>query len=87
MEPGEGGGTNISIIQQNIFTYQCVKKYILPQVLASLARRAEMVAGSLNSIPGLSCNTVQGAMYAFPRIMLPDKVGSCESNNNLRLRV
>ena len=44
-------------------------------MLASLARRAEMVAGSLNSIPGLSCNTVQGAMYAFPRIMLPDKVG------------
>merc|ERR1719384_1712689 len=42
-------------------------------VLDSLARRAEMVAGSLNSIPGLSCNTVQGAMYAFPRIMLPDK--------------
>merc|ERR1719189_1623118 len=42
-------------------------------VLASLARRAEMVASSLNSIPGLSCNTVQGAMYAFPRIMLPDK--------------
>ena len=47
----------------------------MAQVLASLARRAEMVAGSLNSIPGLSCNTVQGAMYAFPRIMLPDKVG------------
>ena len=54
-------------------------------MLASLARRAEMVAGSLNSIPGLSCNTVQGAMYAFPRIMLPDKVESCESNNNLRV--
>ena len=43
--------------------------------LASLARRAELVATTLNTIPGFSCNTVQGAMYAFPKIFLPPKVG------------
>merc|ERR1711971_248644 len=41
--------------------------------LASLARRAELVATTLNTIPGFSCNTVQGAMYAFPQILLPQK--------------
>lgn len=42
-------------------------------VLASLKRRAKLVADTLNSIPGFKCNTVQGAMYAFPQIMLPEK--------------
>ena len=41
--------------------------------LSSLARRAKLVAETLNSIPGFSCNTVQGAMYAFPQIILPEK--------------
>merc|ERR1712055_749283 len=41
--------------------------------LTSLARRAELVATTLNTIPGFSCNTVQGAMYAFPKIFLPPK--------------
>lgn len=30
-------------------------------VLSSLAQRA-------NSVPGMSCNIVQGAMYAFPQV-------------------
>ncbi|GLH06000.1 Uncharacterized protein GBIM_11530 [Gryllus bimaculatus] len=42
-------------------------------VLKSLAERAEMVANTFNSIEGMSCNAVQGAMYAFPQIYLPDK--------------
>ena len=42
--------------------------------LESLSRRAKLVAETLNTIPGFSCNTVQGAMYAFPRINLPPKV-------------
>jgi len=41
--------------------------------LASLAKRAKLVADTLNSIEGFSCNTVQGAMYAFPTIRLPEK--------------
>merc|ERR1719309_1700953 len=41
--------------------------------LDSLARRAKLVADTLNSIEGITCNTVQGAMYAFPQITLPEK--------------
>lgn len=37
-------------------------------VLKSLAERATMIASSFNSIPGIKCNTVQGAMYAFPEV-------------------
>ncbi|KAG0704768.1 Alanine aminotransferase 2-like [Chionoecetes opilio] len=36
-------------------------------VLSSLAQRAKMVVETFNSVPGMSCNTVQGAMYAFPQ--------------------
>ena len=32
-----------------------------------------MVADTFNSMEGFSCNTVQGAMYAFPKITLPEK--------------
>nr|BAN21041.1 alanine aminotransferase [Riptortus pedestris] len=42
-------------------------------VLSSLAERARMVTETFNSVEGMSCNTVQGAMYAFPRIHLPQK--------------
>jgi alanine transaminase len=42
-------------------------------VLESLRERAEMVATTFNSIEGFTCNTVQGAMYAFPQIRLPPK--------------
>jgi alanine transaminase len=33
-----------------------------------LAERAKLVADTLNGIEGFTCNTVQGAMYAFPRV-------------------
>ncbi|CAH1270843.1 GPT2 [Branchiostoma lanceolatum] len=42
-------------------------------VLKSLAERAKLVAETFNSIEGVTCNTVQGAMYAFPRIALPQR--------------
>ncbi|XP_050539227.1 alanine aminotransferase 1 isoform X2 [Daktulosphaira vitifoliae] len=42
-------------------------------VLKSLKERAKLVADTFNSIPGMSCNPVQGAMYAFPQIKLPEK--------------
>merc|ERR1712088_879522 len=42
-------------------------------VLASLAERAKLVADTLNSMEGITCNTVQGAMYAFPQLHLPEK--------------
>ncbi|ODN02389.1 Alanine aminotransferase 2 [Orchesella cincta] len=42
-------------------------------VLQSLAQRASKIADTFNSIPGIKCNPVQGAMYAFPQITLPQK--------------
>lgn len=42
-------------------------------VLASLNERAQMVGKAYNAVEGVSCNEVQGAMYAFPRVHLPPK--------------
>jgi alanine transaminase len=42
-------------------------------VLASLKERALLVENAYDSIDGISCNPVQGAMYAFPRIDMPQK--------------
>jgi len=43
------------------------------QVLGDLAEKAKLTAEMFNSIPGITCNTVQGAMYSFPRIDIPPK--------------
>ena len=32
-----------------------------------------MATEVFNSIEGISCNVAQGAMYAFPRLNLPEK--------------
>ncbi|XP_047127231.1 alanine aminotransferase 2 [Hydra vulgaris] len=42
-------------------------------VLSSLKKRARLVYETLNKIEGVTCNEVQGAMYAFPQIHLPQK--------------
>lgn len=42
-------------------------------VLASLKERSIMVHQALNQIPGITCNPLQGAMYAFPKIELPKR--------------
>jgi aspartate/methionine/tyrosine aminotransferase len=41
------------------------------EVFESLARRAGILERGLNAVPGIRCNRVAGAMYAFPRIALP----------------
>ena len=40
-------------------------------ISSSLARRAVKLFAALNAIPGISCQPVEGAMYAFPRIEMP----------------
>ncbi|MCX7024885.1 MAG: aminotransferase class I/II-fold pyridoxal phosphate-dependent enzyme [Spirochaetes bacterium] len=40
-------------------------------ILAELKERARLLAEGLNRIPGIVCNPVAGAMYAFPRVTLP----------------
>jgi len=44
------------------------------QVLGDLAKKARMTTEVLNSIDGITCNEVMGAMYAFPQLHLPEKV-------------
>jgi aspartate/methionine/tyrosine aminotransferase len=40
-------------------------------ILGNLKERATILAEGLNKIPGIHCNTVAGAMYAFPMVELP----------------
>ncbi|XP_036391018.1 alanine aminotransferase 2-like [Megalops cyprinoides] len=40
-------------------------------VLGTLAEKAKLTEQILNMVPGIKCNPVQGAMYAFPRIFIP----------------
>jgi alanine transaminase len=43
------------------------------EILATLKAKAKLVASTFNSIPGISCQEVMGAMYCFPKITLPPK--------------
>mmetsp|Transcript_127433 Transcript_127433/g.396675 ORF Transcript_127433/g.396675 Transcript_127433/m.396675 type:complete len:508 (+) Transcript_127433:69-1592(+) len=43
------------------------------QLLSSLTRRARAMSKAFNSMPGISCQPVDGAMYAFPRIAMPPR--------------
>lgn len=36
-------------------------------VLGSLARRASKLVEGLNTLQGVTCNSAEGALYAFPR--------------------
>lgn len=42
-------------------------------VLGDLAAKAALTTKRLNSIRGVKCNEVMGAMYAFPMVQLPNK--------------
>ncbi|KAI3408870.1 hypothetical protein GPALN_007464 [Globodera pallida] len=42
------------------------------EVLNSLKKRAQLVTKAYNQVEGVQCQQVQGAMYAFPRVSLPD---------------
>lgn len=42
-------------------------------VLDGLKAKAALVSGTFNAIEGVTCNPIQGAMYCFPRVHLPQK--------------
>ncbi|KAJ8907674.1 hypothetical protein NDN08_007781 [Rhodosorus marinus] len=42
-------------------------------IYESLRRRAKMLAEALGKMQGVTCNAVEGALYAFPRIRLPHR--------------
>jgi aspartate/methionine/tyrosine aminotransferase len=48
------------------------------EVLETLRRKAAIVGKGLDAVPGIRCNEVTGAMYAFPRVDLPPGVGDFE---------
>lgn len=41
-------------------------------ILDTLKERAKLLASGLNAINGVECNEVKGAMYAFPKIKIPE---------------
>lgn len=43
------------------------------KVLGDLKLKAQETTSILNSIEGITCNEVMGAMYAFPQIKLSEK--------------
>lgn len=40
-------------------------------IFQSLQRRAKKMVDGLNRIDGITCNQAEGAMYAFPRVIIP----------------
>jgi len=42
-------------------------------ILNSLKKRAALIVSRLNNLSGFTCNTADGALYAFPKITLPKK--------------
>ena len=42
-------------------------------VFQSLKRRALKISADLNKLEGVSCQSVEGAMYAFPKLELPNR--------------
>ncbi|XP_049958649.1 alanine aminotransferase 1-like isoform X1 [Schistocerca serialis cubense] len=52
-------------------------------ILNSLSVRAKTVVNVFNSLEGMSCNKVQGAMYAFPQLHLPPNAIKEAKQNNL----
>ena len=43
------------------------------EITGSLERKAGLVHCRLNKIPGVKCNDVLGAMYAFPKVEIPEE--------------
>ncbi|CAE7566774.1 gpt [Symbiodinium pilosum] len=43
------------------------------EILANLSRKAELVTQALNQMPGVQSLPVEGAMYAFPQVYLPER--------------
>lgn len=68
-------GSLVSVTGRGGRPYSC--SFCLPQekesVLGNLATKAKLTEDLFNEVPGIHCNPLQGAMYAFPRIFIPTK--------------
>ncbi|CAF3320841.1 unnamed protein product [Rotaria socialis] len=63
-------------------SYELYKKERL-DIVNRLKQKAELVSKLFNSVEGVKCNAVMGAMYAFPRIELPEKVINHAKSKNM----
>lgn len=52
-------------------------------IMDSLKRRAVRLSAALNELEGVSCNSIDGAMYAFPTITLPSKAVAAAVSNGI----
>jgi len=52
-------------------------------VLGELKLKAQLTTEALNAIEGVKCNEVMGAMYAFPRITIPNKAIQAAKEKNM----
>uniref|UniRef100_G1PU09 alanine transaminase n=1 Tax=Myotis lucifugus TaxID=59463 RepID=G1PU09_MYOLU len=52
-------------------------------VLSNLAEKAKLTEDLFNQVPGIRCNPLQGAMYAFPRIVLPPRAVEAAQAHNM----
>ncbi|KAL0871554.1 hypothetical protein ABMA27_004089 [Loxostege sticticalis] len=55
----------------------------LAEVRRTLAERTKTAYRTFNSIPGYSCNPIDGAMFAFPRIELPARAQAVAHEKNM----
>lgn len=62
LRPPKPGDESYDLFQQEINA-----------IYDGLKERAQKLVEGLNSIPGISCVPAEGAMYAFPRVEVPDK--------------
>ena len=51
-------------------------------IFDSLKRRAKALVDGLNAIDGIDCQPAEGAMYAFPRIQVPQKAWEVAAAND-----
>ncbi|XP_003372184.1 aminotransferase, classes I and II superfamily [Trichinella spiralis] len=59
-----------------LYVYLCNCAFDLQEkteILKTLKEKATKISNAFNSVEGIKCNAVQGAMYAFPRLFLPEK--------------
>lgn len=52
-------------------------------IFDGMKRRAEALVDGLNKVDGITCNTAEGAMYAFPAVEIPPKAVAYAEENDM----
>ena len=52
-------------------------------IMESLKRRAKAVVDGLNEIDGIDCVSAEGAMYAFPKVSIPEKAAQAANKEGI----